>query len=246
MINPEYANKLIEHAKEAEKNDKSAIVNFIKHREIRNILHFTHIDNLTSILDFGLQSRINLNLSNIKPMFSDSSRSEGIPQGIFCSIAYPNIWMLEQKIHSEGDVFAVLEIGENSLLDREFAAFPGNSATSFIRTDATQNPYEYVGVSGLKNMFLNDELRKKEHIPRHVPTDLQSEIIFFDSLEKERIRRVHFSKLIPNNLQYIFEILSNDYKHLKIDFNCNHEYFQRQTPSRKHDGRKFNLDWKIK
>lgn len=242
---PEYANKIIEQAKEAEKNDFTAIVNFIKYREIKNILHFTHIKNLTSILDFGLQSRININLSDIKPIFSDISRVEGIPQGIFCSLAYPNIWMLEQKIHSEGDVFAVLEIGENTLLDRAFAAFPGNSATSIIRTDATQNPHAYVGVSGLKNMFLNDELRRKEQVPRSVPTDLQSEIIFFNSLEKERIRRVHFSKFIPDNLQYIFEILSNDYKHLKIDLNCNHGYFQRQTPNRVHDGRKFNLGWKI-
>ena len=242
MVTTEYSKKLEDYAKNIHLDDRAKISQFLEDRCIRNILHFTHTSNLISILASGLKSLESLEKVTSTYKSSDIGRHDEIKQGIFCSIAYPNIWMLNGKKDLNPQEYAILEIMENALLLQHFAAFPGNSARTEIKMDAEKNFAQYVGVSGLRRMFLNKALRSEQKVPRNEPTDLQAEIIFFNELNVDRIRKIHFPGLRLEAFEKTYEFLEKEYPEIEIEFQCSHNFFYKKTQA-KHDGRRFSLDW---
>ena len=243
MEQTNYALNLEAAAKQKFTVDKQSIGNALNGFKIKNILHFTHITNLVSILTYGLKSVYDLNKQNILHHRTDSERYDQIYQGICCSLAYPNIWMLNRKLGLEIKNYVILELMENTLMLQHFAAFPGNAATGFLRADASTNPEKYVGIEGLRRMFLNKPLRKSEAIPTHVPTDLQSELIFFNTITTDRIRSIHFPGPKIDSFSEIYNQVFRDFGHLGIEFECKHNYFYKQDLKTKFDGRQFKLSW---
>ena len=244
MATEEYSKKLEEHATNVYLENRSKVSNFLENRSIRNILHFTHTLNLISILTNGLKSLEMIDKAGITNKLHDMWRSDEIKQGIFCSIAYPNIWMLNGKPNLIPQEYAILEIMENALLLQPFAAFPGNSARAELKLHAEENFDQYVGITSLDRMFLNKDLRSKQKIPKNEPTDLQAEIIFFNELNPDRIRKIHFPGLRTEAFESIYRILENDYPEITIEFQCSHNFFYKKTTQQGHDGRRFSLDWK--
>ena len=116
MATEEYSKKLEEHATNVYLENRSKVSNFLENRSIRNILHFTHTLNLISILTNGLKSLEMIDKAGITNKLHDMWRSDEIKQGIFCSIAYPNIWMLNGKPNLNPQEYAILEIMENSCI----------------------------------------------------------------------------------------------------------------------------------
>jgi len=244
-MNPtEYSLKLENLARQVIPGSRSAISQFLENRSIRNILHFTHVSNLISILTNGLKSRISLEIEQMTFHKTDLQRRDEILQGICCSLAYPNIWMLNNKHDLDLKNYVILEIMENAMLlpDHYFVTFPGNAADQQLKNDAKENPELYVGISGLKRMFLNHELRQKESIPKYVPTDLQAEIIFFNKIDKDRIRKIHFPGPKSEAQQDIFETIQISFPKIGTVFESK-SLFYKKVQSRGHDGRKFRLDW---
>jgi len=239
----DYSLNLEAIAKQKFIEDKQRIGNALNGFKIKNILHFTHITNLVSILTNGLKSVQDLNTQKIMHHRTDSERYDQIYQGICCSLAYPNIWMLNRKLGPEIENYVILELMENTLMLQHFAAFPGNAATGFLKADACTNPEKYVGIEGLRRMFLNKPLRKIEAVPKHVPTDLQSELIFFNSISTDRIRSIHFPGPKNDSFSEIYSQVYRDFGHLGIEFECRHNYFYKQNLNAKFDGRKFQLSW---
>ena len=244
MVTHEYSEKLEEHAKNVYLNNHSKVAEFLENRSIKNILHFTHTLNLISILTNGLKSIEMIEKEGITSKLHDIWRSDKIRQGIFCSIAYPNIWMLNGNENINPQEYAILEIMENTLLLQHFAAFPGNSSRSVLKIHAEENFDQYVGVTSLNRMFLNKDLRNKQKVPKNEPTDLQAEIIFFNELNPDRIRQIHFPGLRTEAFENIYKILENEYPEIAIEFQCSHNFFYKKTSQNGHDGRKFSLDWK--
>lgn len=66
------------------------IQEIIQQRNIRSLFHFTHSDNLTSILDNGLMSRSELDNENNEYNYNDEERIDGHPDAICLSVSYPN------------------------------------------------------------------------------------------------------------------------------------------------------------
>jgi hypothetical protein len=97
MVSKNYSANLEELAKRVRLDNHSKVSEFLEHRSIRNILHFTHTSNLISILANGLKSLESIEKAGIINKSHDIGRYDEIRQGIFCSIAYPNIWMLSGK-----------------------------------------------------------------------------------------------------------------------------------------------------
>ena len=230
MATEEYSKKLEEHATNVYLENRSKVSNFLENRSIRNILHFTHTLNLISILTNGLKSLEMIDKAGITNKLHDMWRSDEIKQGIFCSIAYPNIWMLNGKENINPQEYAILEIMENALFLQHFAAFPGNSARNVLKTHAEENLNLYVGVTGLRRMFLNKDLRSKQNVPKNEPTDLQAEIIFFNELNPDRIRKIHFPGLRSEAFEHIYKILEKDFPEIVIEFQCLHNFFYKKTP----------------
>lgn len=244
MVSNNYSANLEKLAKQICSDDHSKVSEFLENRSIRNILHFTHISNLISILTNGLKSLEIIEKARIIKKSHDIGRYDEIRQGIFCSIAYPNIWMLNGKKNINPQEYAILEIMENALFLQHFAAFPGNSARNELKTHAEENLNQYVGVTGLRRMFLNKDLRSKQNVPKNEPTDLQAEIIFFNELNPDRIRKIHFPGVRSEVFEHIYKILENDYPEVTIEFECSHNFFYKKTSHKGHDGRRFSLDWK--
>jgi len=238
-----YSVKLEEVANQKFAGNKSKIIETLNRKNITNILHFTHVTNLISILTEGLKSIHDLKKEQIPHVVTDLQRFDEIYQGICCSMASPNIWMLNNKTGLDIKNYAILEISENTLLLQHFAAFPGNSARSDLKKDAEQSPEKYVGSVGLNRMFLNESLRNQEAIRKYVPTDLQSELIFFNKIDADRIRKIHFPGPKIESFTDIYNKLNQDFAHLNIEFECKHNYFYKKYLNRKFDGRRFSLSW---
>jgi hypothetical protein len=116
MVAKDYSKKLEDHAQNIHLADRSNISEFLENRSIRNILHFTHTANLISILTNGLKSLESIENTGIKNKSHDIGRYDEIRQGIFCSIAYPNVWMLNGKENINPQEYAILEIMEKTLV----------------------------------------------------------------------------------------------------------------------------------
>jgi hypothetical protein len=86
-----YSLELEAVAKQKFIDDKQRIGNTLNGFKIKNILHFTHITNLVSILTNGLKSIYDLNQEQIPHHRTDLERADQIYQGICCSLASPNI-----------------------------------------------------------------------------------------------------------------------------------------------------------
>jgi len=238
-----YSVKLEEIANQKFAGNKSKIIDILNRKNITNILHFTHITNLVSILSEGLKSIYDLKREGIPHHVTDMQRLDEIYQGVCCSMASPNVWMLNNKTGLEIKNYAILEISENTLLLQHFAAFPGNSARTDLKKDAEQSPEKYVGSLGLSRMFLNESLRNEEAVLKYVPTDLQSELIFFNKINADRIRKIHFPGPMIESFMDIYNKIYKDYSHLNIEFECKHNYFYKKNMNQKFDGRRFSLSW---
>ena len=240
MFTAETAKNLMNMAGTALETDFTKISQMLNRRKIDKILHFTHISNIESILKIGLRSKIFLNTNKIKFFDTDKQRLDGLLNGFSCSVTIPNLYMLKMKENTVGKEFVVIEISANTLLTSKFVAFPGNAATSVINNDAINNPQEYIGAVGLRNLFLKESERRDHSRSDSEATDLQSEIIFFDQISPDRIRAIHSPSYLDAKFQHKLRIILSSSSDLRMCSNCNHNYFA----NRYHKAPSFNLSWK--
>ncbi len=233
---------LIEIAKYAWKKEWDEIKTIIENRKIPTLFHFTPIENLESILTHGLIPRDELVRQNIQFKSTDDLRLDGITGGTCFSITMPNMGLLRQKRNHGQDRIAVLECAANTLLLYPFVAFPSNAAGGIFLKDKSENTHRYVGISGLKNLFLNRELRKNRNLAAESPTDNQSEIIFLEKINMNRILRIHIPveidpKIITNYKQFVEESDA-----LNFHYPCDCDFFATGYVPFVGAGR-FSFDW---
>ena len=221
--------------------ERSLIINFLETRRIPKIFHFTPIENLASILELGILSRQKLIDEGIKFKPTDDLRLDGLPSGICFSISTPNMGLLKQKRNLAQNSIAVLECATHTLISFPFISFPGNAASSAFAEDKTENFHRYIGVEGLKNLFLNQEIRNRNGIAINQPTDNQSEIIFLETISNDRILKIH----LPNQLDATLEksIAEIDPTNIGLDFHkpCNCNFFSNNSPYI--GAGRFSFDW---
>jgi len=78
---------------ETKQNDelqKEAIRKICEERNITELVHFTHIDNLISILDKGLMTVEELEESGVNYKKSDHQRLDGQKDAVSLSISFPS------------------------------------------------------------------------------------------------------------------------------------------------------------
>jgi hypothetical protein len=248
MKSSEYFEALLPYATKAAPNELTAISEFLKRHQIKWVFHFTHFSNLVSIFQNGILSREKLTENDVQFTPTDSSRADGLLSGTSLSISFPNRWMLQRKIESMGGNFAVIEISANALLNKRIVAFPSNAARREFERLVISEPSNFVGARGLSNLFLNNEVRKKNRLGPEMPTDMQSELMIFDSIEVHTLRGIH----LPEFMSPEFTLAVNELRILDpvvgIDYPCRHSYFTDEFPEKnkfkEHDGRYWQPDWK--
>jgi hypothetical protein len=223
-------------ARTAQTRDFRRIADFLMRRKIKKLFHFTHISNLESIINDGIQTRHFLDYSEKDYQVTDKDRLDNFTESISFSIGEPNRLLLQVKSHDFDSKLVLLEVSANSLLTQNFAAFPSNAASGFFQNEILKNPERYVGIRGLEGIYLNRELRSKARLPIDVPTDTQSEILFFEQITPDKIQKVHIPSSFPPAFRATVDKLKSNIQGPQYDLVCECGLFSRQeTMFRRYD-----------
>jgi hypothetical protein len=220
MLDDATRSQYICHAKQQQKNDFVFIERAIRRRGINKLFHFTHVSNLDSILKEGIRPRWELFQSAKEYEQSDPDRYDGFLEGFCVSLTKPNIFLFNKKNREKAFKLVVLEIAANSLLTQPFVAFPTNAAHSTSLEGVKRNPKRYLGIDGLSGMFLGDSLRNRLHISDNEPTDLQSEILFFETIAPTKIVKIHVPSNFPVEARGEIESIKSSQSERKIEHVC--------------------------
>ena len=229
----------IKSASVAQKKDFSKIVSFIKKRNITKLFHFTHISNLESILIEGFQTRMFLESNLYQFQTTDPHRLDGFPESISFSIGEPNRLLFARKNFDFENQLVLLEVSASSLLIQNFAAFPSNAASGFFKEKIVNDPERYMGIKSLEGLYLNNALREKARLSSEVPTDTQSELLFFEEISPTAIQRVHIPSHFPLLMLPTVQKLRSYSEPTLFELTCECGLFDRQEGP----FRRYNIGW---
>ena len=223
-------------ARTAQVRDFGRIADFLVRKGIKKLFHFTHISNLESIVNDGIQTRQYLDYGERDYQVTDKDRLDNFTESISFSIGEPNRLLLPKKVHDFDGQLVLLEVSANSLLTQNFAAFPSNAASGYFQNEILSNPERYVGIRGLEGIYLNRELRNKARLPIDVPTDTQSEILFFEQIAPDKIQKVHIPSNFPTTFRATVDKLKSNNYGPQYELVCECGLFSRQeTVFRRYD-----------
>ena len=172
---------------------KSQIKDQVDKREIKYLVHFTPIDNLQSILKFGLRSRKYLEDKKINFTPTDNDRLDHRWDRISASVSFPNYSMFYHKRCSMVGIklWAVILIRKEALWELDCQFFPKNAANSemskFTGTD-------WSSAQAFKDMFGQEESRRK-YLLKYYTTDPQAEVMIKNTVPTDYISEVHLEPL---------------------------------------------------
>jgi hypothetical protein len=161
---------------------------FIQSRKIEYLVHFTRVANLPNILTHGLLGRTTLEESQIDVQVNDSFRFDYLPNGICCSISFPNYRMFyRMRCDNPDDDWAVLRLSAEILRTKQCVFCVENAASHEI---AHADVVERTGLPALEAMFVDHEgmpSRAALRIPDNYTTNPQAEVLVLEPIEKELI-----------------------------------------------------------
>ena len=170
------------------------IIDYLKKRNVKYLVHFTQIDNLLSILNNGIIPKLYLERNDINYKINDSNRYDEMEFGSCFTFSFPNYRML-YKIRKECDnrkyVILLINISViSSIKYNHIAFFPTNVANSKYK----DRFHEFHGINAVKSMF-SDNQYENNKIPRFVSqsyytSDPQAEIVISDVIGKSWIDKI--------------------------------------------------------
>lgn len=190
----ETANLAAEQQRKAELEQRAKQIRHIcTERGIENLVHFTHIQHLRSILKKGLLGRNALNqlTQQHKPSYNDEMRLDGHAEAICLSISSPNYRMFYKYSHKKPQEWVVLLIDAAILWELDCAFCQNNAASSSMINKPLVDKKK---VSEFRKMFddFNQIYREQLNIPKNFPTNPQAEVLVFEPIAPRYIKEVHF------------------------------------------------------
>jgi hypothetical protein len=181
-------------------DDKDVIKAICKERGIKELIHFTKIENVRSILDIGLNSKDYNGEIAKRHNINDRDRFDYRTHMISLSISYPNDKMFyKNRINDRSQEWAVLRLSPSILWELDCLFCPENAASSSI---SSANDNALSGSQALKKMF-----NKESHKLRSChPTDSQAEILVNSHIPTKFIESVIVEKETETILDTSFNI----------------------------------------
>ena len=213
-------------------DELSGIEYFLQERGIKNLLHFTLLDNLMSILENGLIPVNEHDIYGIKSVTNDSNRFDARTECTSFSIGFPNyklFYKFRKRVHPNKQ-WVILAINPEIILDPDrIVLFCSTNAAKqlskgfdealFCKVDAFRKMYSDTGKNLNKEIVLREDL----DIERYMTTDPQAELLVSDKIEVKYITNVYFdNKVVMNNLLNSINIG----EHLNIEFQLEHSLFR--------------------
>lgn len=173
--------------------DVNQLVEYLRERSVRYLVHFTHIDNVSSILKRGILPRSEISETGV---VSDEIRLDSHEDYSCFSLTYPNYEMLYQKQKRSGqkyillmvDIEALTEINEDVVL-----FYPGNAARTDMRSKGGH------GVSAIELMFADSIIsrggvlieRNAQKLESEYTTDPQAEVQIKGNIPARYIKQIY-------------------------------------------------------
>lgn len=180
------------------------IQDIIQQRNISRLFHFTHTDNLFSILERGLIPRSVLDDSGDNYNYNDEVRVDGHFDAICLSISYPNARMFYKYRSLKAGDWVLLQINPSVLWDKECAYFSTNAASNNVRfndLDLMKGPI------ALNALFADDVFgaQRVTDLPSEYTTDVQAEVLVFDTIEPSYIvNTIHPNKVSADRFKDLY------------------------------------------
>lgn len=178
------------------RTEKKQIKQIIDDRHIKHLIHFTRLENLSSILKYGLVPISLQEKYGIKSIRNDISRLEGREYCTSCSVEFPNYQMFYKYEKNNPDSkWVVLVLDVNILLvDNRVIYF---SYTNAARAHQKHNRiyHRFQSHKEFENMFAQNFKfsREEQLLPDSMPTDPQAEILIKDIIDPHFIERICFN-----------------------------------------------------
>lgn len=172
------------------------INNSIKKRGITHFIHFTNLENIESILCYGLLTRSFMDKSNITYSYNDLYRYDNLDNSVSLSIMFPNYKMF-YKIRRENQNarWGVILLKAIEIIKLNCVFCRTNAANSEVsRIPVSQRK----GYSAFEDMFYerNDISRAEMGLPSCFSTDPQAEILVCDNIPPKCIEYICVEKEI--------------------------------------------------
>ncbi|MCR5767298.1 MAG: DUF4433 domain-containing protein [Lachnospiraceae bacterium] len=173
--------------------DKEMISYIIRERNITRFVHFTRIENLHSILKYGLISIEEMKKNNIKYVNTDNSRLDGHTEAISISVSFPNYKMLYSKMIENNSAWVILEIDPIEIIQFDCLFCKKNAASGEMRRQERSQKNWMSTPDAFESMFDNDNnARSWRCLPDYYTTDPQAEILVRQSIPRNAIKQVIF------------------------------------------------------
>ena len=182
-------------------SDDSQVVDFLRERSVRFLVHFTHVDNLPSIMKKGILPRSKI---KEKGVFSDDMRLDGNGEFGCFSLSYPNYLMLYQKRRKSPCQYIILIIDIEALSEIEeedILFFPGNAARSDMREKGGHGTGAIEAMFA-ENTFSKDGIeicRKEQRLESQYTTDPQAEVQIRAAVPSKYIRKIYVEDKYTGN-----------------------------------------------
>ncbi|MGY8896460.1 MAG: DarT ssDNA thymidine ADP-ribosyltransferase family protein [Paraglaciecola sp.] len=181
-------------------DDKDVIKAICKERGIKELIHFTKIENVRSILDIGLNSKDYNGEVAKKHKINDRERFDYRTHMISLSISYPNDKMFyRNRINDRCQEWAVLRLSPSILWELDCLFCPLNAASAAI---SSANDDELSGSHALQQMFN----KQTGNLRACDPTDSQAEILVNSHIPTKYIESVVLEKETKTILDTSFNI----------------------------------------
>lgn len=191
-------------------NNAKQIRQRVENRGIKGLVHFTHIQNVDSILEHGIMPpnetrQLEATLENEETfIFPDQYRADG--KNASClSIMFPNNEMLWHKRQQYGDkAWVFLLLKPDILWECDCAFYPTNAASVGLRHEPVEN---FKTADAFESMFAReviketttngvDPITRSPDLKRFLPTDVQAEVLVFNTITPNYIIKcLHHSGL---------------------------------------------------
>lgn len=157
------------------------------------LVHFTNINNLSSILNIGLHPRGNSARYNFSPLVNDELRLDGHLDAVSLSVGFPNSRMFyKYRKYFDQDLWVVLVIDRSIMWKRKCAFCKHNAADTRISSMSLD---DLSGSRALLSMY--EEMpspysRREQNLYQYDPTDVQAEVLVFGVIPKSMIVEIVF------------------------------------------------------
>lgn len=177
------------------------IKNTIEKHNLTKLYHFTAIDNLPSILQYGILSKDQLRRNKIPFLQNDSLRLDNRTNFISCSLEYPNNRLLTKNKYNHDQDYCLIEI-DVDILNHSFSACSTTNA-------ASNSGKNIMSCSFIERLFGDPRPNK---LPNNYTTNDQAEVLIKDYIPVSFIKAIVFensfacskySAICPKNIKLI-------------------------------------------